>query len=152
MPRTIKKYANRRLYDTRASRHVTLEGIRQLVAAGEDVTVVDDASGRDITRNILLQVVMEQEQGERPLLSAEVLKSLIRCYGSPGQARLASGLEQCVESYLREETAGAPGTRLPPAVHPHEGGPPVHEAPAHEKNPGQKNPGLPSAVRGPGED
>jgi polyhydroxyalkanoate synthesis repressor PhaR len=147
MPRTIKKYANRRLYDTHASRHVTLEGIRQLVAGGEDVTVVDDTSGRNITRNILLQVVLEQEQGERPLLSAEVLKSLIRSYGSPRQARLASGLEQCVESCLREETAGAPGTALPLVAHPHEGGPPAHEVPAHEKSPE-----LPSAARGPGED
>ena len=52
MPRTIKKYANRRLYDTQASRHVTLDGIRQLVASGEDVVVTDDTSGQDITRSI----------------------------------------------------------------------------------------------------
>ena len=60
MPRTIKKYANRRLYDTEASRHVTLDGIRQLVASGEDVVVVDDTTGQDITRNILLQVISEK--------------------------------------------------------------------------------------------
>ena len=123
MPRTIKKYANRRLYDTHASRHVTLEGIRQLVAAGEDVTVVDDTSGRDITRNILLQVVMEQEQGERPALSVQVLKSLIRSYGSPRQLQLASSLERSVESCLRDEAAAAPVSQVPLASRPHEGGP-----------------------------
>ena len=55
MPRTVKKYANRRLYDTEASRHVTLDGIRQLVASGEDVVVIDDTTGEDITRSILLR-------------------------------------------------------------------------------------------------
>ena len=72
MPRTVKKYANRRLYDTEASRHVTLDGIRQLVAGGEDVVVIDDTTGEDITRSILLQVIAEQEQGGRPILSAEI--------------------------------------------------------------------------------
>ena len=85
MPRTIKKYANRRLYDTEASRHVTLDGIRQLVAGGEDVMVIDDTSGQDITRSILLQVISEQEQGGRPILSAEMLKQIIRFYGNPMQ-------------------------------------------------------------------
>ena len=85
MPRTIKKYANRRLYDTQASQHVTLEGIRALVAGGEDIVVIDDTTDEDITRNILLQVVSEQEQGGRPILSTEMLKYLIRFYGNPMQ-------------------------------------------------------------------
>mgnify|MGYP003400354821 CR=1 FL=1 len=90
MPRTIKKYANRRLYDTEASRHVTLDGIRQLVAGGEDVVVIDDTTGQDITRSILLQVIAEQEQGGRPILSAGMLRHIIRFYGNPMQEFMAS--------------------------------------------------------------
>ena len=85
MPRTIKKYANRRLYDTTASRHVTLQDILKLVASGEEITVVDDTSGDDITRNILLQILAEQEQGGRPILSTEMLMQIIRFYGNPMQ-------------------------------------------------------------------
>jgi polyhydroxyalkanoate synthesis repressor PhaR len=103
MPRTIKKYANRRLYDTEASRHVTLEGIRQLVASGEDVEVLDDTSGEDITRNILLQVLAEQEQGGRPILSTEMLKHIIRFYGNPLQELMASYLERSTEAFLGQQ-------------------------------------------------
>lgn len=103
MPRTIKKYANRRLYDTQASRHVTLDGIRQLVAAGEDVVVVDDTTGQDITRSILLQVISEQEQGGRPILSADMLKQIIRFYGNPLQELMAGYLERSVEVFLNQQ-------------------------------------------------
>jgi len=103
MPRTIKKYANRRLYDTEASRHVTLDGIRQLVAGGEDIEVIDDTNNEDITRNILLQVVSDQEQGGRPILSTEMLKILIRFYGNPMQDFLTQYLEQSVETFLSQQ-------------------------------------------------
>lgn len=103
MPRTIKKYANRRLYDTEASRHVTLDGIRQLVAAGEDVVVIDDTTGQDITRSILLQVISEQEQGGRPILSADMLKQIIRFYGNPLQDLMAGYLERSVEVFLNQQ-------------------------------------------------
>lgn len=103
MPRTIKKYANRRLYDTQASRHVTLDGIRQLVAAGEDVVVVDDTTGQDITRNILLQVIAEQEQGGRPILTADMLKQIIRFYGNPLQELMAGYLERSVQLFLTQQ-------------------------------------------------
>jgi polyhydroxyalkanoate synthesis repressor PhaR len=103
MPRTIKKYANRRLYDTQASRHVTLDGIRQLVAAGEDVVVVDDTTGQDITRNILLQVIAEQEQGGRPILTADMLKQIIRFYGNPMQELMAGYLERSVQLFLSQQ-------------------------------------------------
>lgn len=103
MPRTIKKYANRRLYDTQASRHVTLDGIRQLVAGGDDVVVVDDTSGQDITRSILLQVISEQEQGGRPILSAEMLKHIIRFYGNPMQDLMGGYLERSVEIFLNQQ-------------------------------------------------
>ena len=103
MPRTIKKYANRRLYDTQASRHVTLDGIRQLVASGEDVVVTDDTSGQDITRSILLQVISEQEQGGRPILSAEMLKHIIRFYGNPLQDMMGGYLERSVEVFMGQQ-------------------------------------------------
>ncbi|MBN8279686.1 MAG: polyhydroxyalkanoate synthesis repressor PhaR [Gammaproteobacteria bacterium] len=103
MPRTIKKYANRRLYDTEASRHVTLEGIRQLVAGGEDVVVVDDTTGQDITRSILLQVISEQEQGGRPILSADMLKHIIRFYGNPLQELMGGYLERSVEIFMNQQ-------------------------------------------------
>jgi polyhydroxyalkanoate synthesis repressor PhaR len=103
MARTIKKYANRRLYDTEASRHVTLEGIRQLVASGEDVAVVDDTTGQDITRSILLQVIAEQEQGGRPILSADMLKQIIRFYGNPMQELMAGYLERSVQIFTSQQ-------------------------------------------------
>lgn len=103
MPRTIKKYANRRLYDTHASKHVTLDGIRQLVVDGEDIAVVDDTSGQDITRSILLQVIAEQEQGGRPILSAGMLRHIIRFYGNPMQEFMAQYLESSVEAFLNQQ-------------------------------------------------
>lgn len=103
MPRTIKKYANRRLYDTQASRHVTLDGIRQLVASGEDVVVMDDTTGQDITRSILLQVISEQEQGGRPILSADMLKQIIRFYGNPLQELMGGYLERSMEVFMNQQ-------------------------------------------------
>jgi polyhydroxyalkanoate synthesis repressor PhaR len=103
MPRTIKKYANRRLYDTQASRHVTLDGIRELVASGEDVVVMDDTTGQDITRSILLQVISEQEQGGRPILSAEMLKHIIRFYGNPLQELMGGYLERSMEGFMNQQ-------------------------------------------------
>jgi polyhydroxyalkanoate synthesis repressor PhaR len=103
MPRTIKKYANRRLYDTHASKHVTLDGIRQLVVDGEDIVVVDDTTGQDITRSILLQVIAEQEQGGRPILSAGMLRHIIRFYGNPMQEFMAQYLESSVEAFLNQQ-------------------------------------------------
>lgn len=108
MPRTIKKYANRRLYDTTASRHVTLDGLRQLVAAGEDIRVIDDTSGNDITRCVLLQVITEMEQGGHPLLPAALLRQLIRCHGQPGQDELAGHLERSIAAFQASQPAGGP--------------------------------------------
>lgn len=103
MPRTIKKYANRRLYDTTASKHVTLDGIRELVASGEDVQVVDDTNGEDITRNVLMQIISEQEQGGRPILSNEMLMQLIRFYGNPMQGMMTEFLEQSVATFVNQQ-------------------------------------------------
>ena len=101
-PRVIRKYANRRLYDATASRHVTLEDIRRLIAGGERVQVLDDRSGEDLTRAVLLQIISEQEQFGAPVLSVQVLEGIIRFYGNPVQELLSRGLrwKQCGEQLL----------------------------------------------------
>ena len=90
--RLIKKYANRRLYDASQSRHVTLEDIREFIMHGEKITVVEDKSGEDITRLILLQVIAEQEQFGKPILSTQLLESIIRYYGN--------GMHEFMSRYL----------------------------------------------------
>jgi polyhydroxyalkanoate synthesis repressor PhaR len=101
--RLIKKYANRRLYDASQSRHITLDDIRQLIVKGEKIRVVEDKTGTDITRHILLQVIAEQEQFGRPILSTTVLESIIRFYGNSMQGFLASFLEKSVETFLHQQ-------------------------------------------------
>jgi len=101
--RLIKKYANRRLYDASQSRHITLDDIRALIVKGEKIKVVEDKTGHDITRHILLQVIAEQEQFGRPILSTSVLESIIRFYGSSMQGFLASFLEKSIETFLRQQ-------------------------------------------------
>jgi polyhydroxyalkanoate synthesis repressor PhaR len=101
--RLIKKYANRRLYDASQSRHITLDDIRNLIVKGEKVKVVEDKTGHDLTRHILLQVIAEQEQFGRPILSTPVLESIIRFYGNPMQGFLAGFLEKSVETFLTQQ-------------------------------------------------
>ncbi|MEI8297884.1 MAG: polyhydroxyalkanoate synthesis repressor PhaR [Pseudomonadota bacterium] len=101
--RLIKKYANRRLYDASQSRHVTLEDIREFIVQGEKVTVVEDKSGVDITRLILLQVIAEQEQFGKPILSSQLLESIIRFYGNGMQEFMTRYLEKSVETFSRQQ-------------------------------------------------
>jgi polyhydroxyalkanoate synthesis repressor PhaR len=103
--RLIRKYANRRLYDTGASRHVTLEDLRQLIVSGEKIKVVDDKSGEDLTRSVLLQIIAEQEQFGSPVLGPELLEMIIRFYGRPAQALLSGYLEQAFTTMLRQQEA-----------------------------------------------
>ncbi len=111
--RLIKKYANRRLYDASQSKHITLDDIRNLIVRGEKVKVVEDKTGEDITRHILLQVIAEQEQFGRPILSTQVLESLIRFYGNALQGFLSAYLEKSVETFMRQqETLQAQLTKL----------------------------------------
>lgn len=101
--RVIRKYTNRRLYDTAGSRHVTLEDLRQLIMAGEKIKVIDDKSGADLTRPVLLQIISEQEHLGSPVLSAELLEMIIRFYGRPMQALLSGYLEQAFTAMLRQQ-------------------------------------------------
>src|SRR5450631_770075 len=89
--RLIRKYSNRRLYDTSGSRHVTLDDLRQLVVAGEKIKVVDDKSGDDLTRSVLLQIIAEQEQFGLPVLGCDLLEMIIRFYGGP-MKRCSAGI------------------------------------------------------------
>jgi polyhydroxyalkanoate synthesis repressor PhaR len=111
--RLIKKYANRRLYDASQSRHVTLDDIREFIVQGEKVRVVEDKTGEDITRLILLQVIAEQEQFGKPILSSAVLESIIRFYGNGLQDFMTRYLEKSVEAFsLQQEQLQAQVTKL----------------------------------------
>jgi len=101
--RLIRKYANRRLYDARDSRHVTLDDLRRLIAQGQRLKVIDDKSGEDLTRSILLQIIASQEQFGTPVLSTQLLESIIRFYGNPVQQLLSSYLEQSIGGLLRQQ-------------------------------------------------
>jgi polyhydroxyalkanoate synthesis repressor PhaR len=103
--RVIKKYANRRLYDATASRHVTLDDLRKLIVSGEQIQVVDDKTGEDLTRATLLQIIAEQEQFATPVLSTELMETVIRFYGNPVQEMLTRYLEQSVGTVLRQQQA-----------------------------------------------
>jgi polyhydroxyalkanoate synthesis repressor PhaR len=103
--RLIRKYSNRRLYDTTASRHVTLEDLRQVIVSGDRIKVVDDKSGEDLTRSVLLQIIAEQEQFGVPVLGSELLEMIIRFYGSPMQAHLSRYLGEAFGSILRQQEA-----------------------------------------------
>ncbi len=101
--RVIKKYTNRRLYDATASRHVTLEDLRKLIVGGEKIKVVDDKSGEDLTRQILLQIIAEQEQFGTPVLSTELLEAIVRFYGNPVQEVFTRYIEQSLGGIMQQQ-------------------------------------------------
>lgn len=102
-PRTIKKYPNRRLYDTLESRYITLQDVRKLVCDRVDITVVDKQTQQDITRSILLQVIAEQEHGGEHLMSRDFLSQVIRCYGGQMQGLIGSYLEQSLKLFTSQQ-------------------------------------------------
>jgi polyhydroxyalkanoate synthesis repressor PhaR len=102
--RILKKYPNRRLYDTRQSVYVTLEDVRQMVLADESIQVVDSKTGADLTRSVLLQIIAEQEgEGHEPLLTNRLLQQLIRFYGDSMQGVLGRYLEQSLMIFLEQQ-------------------------------------------------
>jgi polyhydroxyalkanoate synthesis repressor PhaR len=107
-PRTIKKYPNRRLYDTVESRYITLADIRRLVLERVDFVVIDKKSQGDITRAILLQVIAEQEHGNEPLMSRDFLSQVIRSYGAAGRGMVGSYLEQSLRQFASQSAPVPP--------------------------------------------
>src|SRR5262252_393913 len=103
-PVTIKKYANRRLYNTGTSTYVTLEDLAAMVKAGEDFVVYDAKTGEDITRSVLAQIIFEQENKEgQNLLPINFLRQLIRFYGDSMQMLVPRYLEVSLESFTKEQ-------------------------------------------------
>ncbi|PLY12783.1 MAG: polyhydroxyalkanoate synthesis repressor PhaR [Sedimenticola sp.] len=101
--RIIKKYPNRRLYDTELSRYITLADIRELVMKGVDFRVTDTNSEEDLTRSILLQIMLEEESGGEPLFSASMLSQIIRYYGGSVQGMFARYLEESMSMFATQQ-------------------------------------------------
>jgi polyhydroxyalkanoate synthesis repressor PhaR len=100
---TIKKYANRRLYNTGTSTYVTLEDLAEMVKGGEDFTVYDAKTGEDITRSVLTQIIFEQENKGQNLLPITFLRQLIRFYGDSIQNLIPTYLDFSIDSLVREQ-------------------------------------------------
>ncbi|OYZ97542.1 MAG: polyhydroxyalkanoate synthesis repressor PhaR [Polynucleobacter sp. 24-46-87] len=98
--RLIKKYPNRRLYDTQTSTYVTLADIKNLVMSGDAFSVVDAKTDDDLTRNILLQIILEEEAGGAPVFSTQMLSQIIRFYGNSMQGLMGSYLEKTMQSFV----------------------------------------------------
>ena len=97
--RLIKKYPNRRLYDTQTSSYITLTDVKQLVLAADEFTVVDAKSNEDLTRSILLQIILEEEANGAPMFTSVVLSQIIRYYGHAMQGMMGSYLEKNVQAF-----------------------------------------------------
>jgi polyhydroxyalkanoate synthesis repressor PhaR len=103
--RLIKKYPNRRLYDTKTSSYITLVDVKQMVLKQEEFQVVDAKSGEDLTRQILLQIILEEESGSVPMFSSDLLSQMIRSYGGAMQGFMGSYLEKNVEAFQQMQKA-----------------------------------------------
>jgi polyhydroxyalkanoate synthesis repressor PhaR len=98
--RLIKKYPNRRLYDTQTSSYITLADVKELVLKQEEFQVVDAKSNDDLTRSILLQIILEEENSGAPMFSHDVLTQFIRTYGNAMQGVMGNYLEKNVHAFL----------------------------------------------------
>lgn len=101
--RIIKKYPNRRLYDTQVSRYITLADVRALVMSCTPFKVLDSANDTDITRSILLQIMLEEESGGEPLFSANMLAQIIRFYGGTLHGLFARYLEGSLDLFAKQQ-------------------------------------------------
>jgi polyhydroxyalkanoate synthesis repressor PhaR len=97
--RTLKKYPNRRLYDTRTSSYVTLADVKAMVLAGEEFEVRDAKTTEDLTRSILLQIILEEESGGLPMFSSQTLSQIIRLYGHAMQGVMGNMLEHNMAAF-----------------------------------------------------
>jgi polyhydroxyalkanoate synthesis repressor PhaR len=103
--RLIKKYPNRRLYDTKTSSYITLADVKQMVLKQEEFRVLDAKTGDDLTRQILLQIILEEESGGVPMFSSDLLSQMIRSYGSAMQGFMGSYLEKNLEAFQQLQKA-----------------------------------------------
>ena len=99
--RLIKKYPNRRLYDTRTSSYITLADVKELVLKHEQFQVVDAKTGEDLTRSILLQIILEEEAGGMPMFTSDLLSQLIRFYGNAMQGMVGNYLEKNMQTFVQ---------------------------------------------------
>ena len=102
--RIIKKYPNRRLYDTEISSYITLEDVRQLICDGEEFEVRDAKTTEDLTRSVLLQIIAEHEERGQPMFSTQLLTQIIRFYGDSLQGFMGSYLERSMQLFLEQQT------------------------------------------------
>jgi polyhydroxyalkanoate synthesis repressor PhaR len=103
-PRILKKYPNRRLYDTHTSSYITLADVKTMVLGGQDFEVRDAKSGEDLTRSILLQIILEEETGGMPMFSSTMLAQIIRFYGHAMQGVMGSYLEKNLQAFVDMQT------------------------------------------------
>jgi polyhydroxyalkanoate synthesis repressor PhaR len=115
-PRILKKYPNRRLYDTHASSYITLADVKQMVLANEPFEVRDAKTGEDLTRSILLQIILEEETGGMPILTTPVLAQIIRFYGHAMQGFLGTLLEKNMQTFAELQSRFAENSRLTPEL------------------------------------
>jgi polyhydroxyalkanoate synthesis repressor PhaR len=102
---TIKKYANRRLYDTESSSYITLDRLAQMVREGREFEVVDAKSGEDITRQVLTQIIVDEEARGATMLPISFLKQLIGLYGNSMQTFVPQYLEAAMDAFQRNQSA-----------------------------------------------
>jgi polyhydroxyalkanoate synthesis repressor PhaR len=109
--RVLKKYPNRRLYDTSASSYITLADVKQMVLDGIAFEVRDAKTGDDLTRSILLQIILEEETGGAPMFTATMLAQIIRFYGHAMQGMMGSYLEKNLQTFVEMQTRMAEQAR-----------------------------------------
>jgi polyhydroxyalkanoate synthesis repressor PhaR len=120
--RVLKKYPNRRLYDTRSSGYITLADVKQMVLGGEHFVVRDAKTGDDLTRSILLQIILEEESGGVPMFTTQMLGQIIRFYGHTMQGLMGSYLEKNIQAFidmqsrLAEQSPALGGASFSPEV------------------------------------
>lgn len=102
--RLIKKYPNRRLYDTASSSYITLADVRDLVLGQDEFQVIDAKSGEDLTRSILLQIILEEESGGAPMFTSDLLAQMIRFYGNAMQGFMGRYLENNIKAFAEMQT------------------------------------------------